>query len=448
MKLTLLLFFIYMMLFLTSCGSDTAVPSETGKPTETETQPVITDAATESEETAPPKAVSDETKAKYPQLTNLPTLYITLDKGEMNSVGKDIYVPGSYTLVSENQSESIYEQPLTIRGRGNYSWSFEQKPYNLKFDYKAGILGMGAARNWVLITTYSDKTLLRNYMILNLSVEAGLRGAVEVRYADVFFNGKYNGLYVLSEKIQIHQERLDMKKGMGTLFEIEMPYRHGDCSKCVITSTGMHLMIDDHKGTEPEFVTEGDKQSLKIQIDRAEAAMSDKDTYKEYIDSDSFVKWYVINEFSKNYDSNFTTSCYCYLNEEGKLAMGPPWDYDTCMGNQNSTATGTSPKGFHVADATWYAILLKNSAFLQEVKDMWTDMRDKGVFDDLLASVDTLVSHISESEKLDHSLWPNALKMSDLRGDQSLYTYKEEVEYLRTWMTGRIEWLDGQYYNE
>ncbi|MHB1154455.1 MAG: CotH kinase family protein [Eubacteriales bacterium] len=445
MKTKLLLFILSAVLFISSCGPAGTLPAETAQTTHAVTESITIER--EEEETAPPKVVSGETKAKYPQLTNLPAIYITLDNGKMSSVGKEIYVPGSYTLVSGDESESIYEQPLTIRGRGNYSWSFEQKPYNLKFDYKAGVLGMGAAKNWILITTYSDKTLLRNYMILNLSVDAGLRGAVEVRFVDVFFNGEYNGLYVLSEKIQIHEERIDIKDGLGTLFEIEMPYRHGDCSKCVITSTGMHLMIDDYKGTEPEYVTEGDKQMLTNQINKAEKAMSDKNTYKDYIDSDSFAKWYVINEFTKNYDSNFTTSCYCYLNEDGKLAMGPPWDYDTCMGNQNSTATGTSPKGFHVADATWYAILLKNSAFLQEVKDMWTAMRDKGIFDDLLASVDNLVDHISESQKLNHSLWPNALKQSDLRGDQSLYTYKEEVEYLRTWMTGRIDWLDEQYYN-
>jgi hypothetical protein len=175
--------------------------------------------------------------------------------------------------------------------------------------------------------------------------------------------------------------------------------------------------------------------------------MSDNNLFSDYIDTDSFVKWYIINEFTKNYDSNFTTSCYCYINEEGKLAMGPPWDFDTCMGNQDSTATGTSPKGFHVRDGVWYSVLFGNQSFLNSVKDMWTSMRNDGVFDDLIASIDTLVTYISESETLDHARWPNALNMSDLRGAQSLYTYAEEVEYLRTWMNGRMAWLDTKYYN-
>lgn len=445
MKRLLLLLLILMMPVISSCGAETGVPAEIDAQTDVIKETAAGTAA-EPEETAPPKKVTEETKAKYPLLTNLPALYISTDSGSMGSVGKETYVPGTFTLVSPDESQSIYEQPLTIRGRGNYSWSFPQKPYNLKFGYKTAVLGMGAARNWVLITTYSDKTLLRNYMILNLAVETGLRGAVEVRFCDVFFDGKYNGLYVLSEKIQIHKERLDLKEGTGTLFEIEMPYRHEDCSKCVVASSGMHLMIDDHRGTDPEYVTEDDKQALKVLIDRAEKSMSDPDAYRDHIDADSFVKWYIINEFTKNYDSNFTTSCWCYLNEEGKLAMGPPWDYDTCMGNQNSTATGVSPEGFHVTEAPWYAVLLKNPAFARQVREMWTAMRDEGVFDRLIESVDILTDHISESQKLSHKRWPEALLRSDFRGDLSLYTHEEEVGYLKTWMKGRVAWLDKQYY--
>lgn len=427
MKIKQLIFIISFLLLLSSCGSGSGAP--VGTQTETETP-----------------AVSGELTAKYPQLTNLPTLYITLAGGAaMSSVSQNEYVPGTYTLVTGNTSDSIYEKALSIKGRGNYSWSFEQKPYNIKLDAKNGMLGMGAAKKWVLITTYSDKTLLRNYMILNLAVNVGLRGAVEVRYVDVCFNGEYNGTYVLSGKIEIGNERIDVNYGI--LFEIEMQYRHSDCSNCIITDNGLHLVIKEYKGRGPEEVTDEEKNALKIQVNKAEEAMSDSNLYPDYIDTDSFVKWYIINEFTKNYDSNFTTSCYCYINEDGKLAMGPPWDYDTCMGNQDSTATGTSPEGFHVREGAWYSVLFRNPSFLDDVKEMWMSMRDEGVFDNLLASTDTLVTYISASESLDHARWPNALLISDLRGIQSLYTYREEVEYLKTWMNGRLIWLDAQYYN-
>jgi hypothetical protein len=436
-KMKFYVLILAVMLLLASCKHTDAIPADSSTETETVT-------AT-AEET---KAVPGQLLEKYPQLTNLPTLYIELENNKsINAVGKNYYMPGTYTLVAENISENIYEQPLSIKGRGNYSWSFEQKPYNIELDKKTGLLGMGAAKKWVLITTYSDKTLLRNYMILNLAVTAGLRGAVEVRYVDVFFNGKYNGTYVLSEKIQIHEERINVDEKKGILFEIEMQYRHGDCSDCVITNKGLHLIIKEYKGRKPQEVTKSEKDELKKIVNEAESAMSDSNSYGDYIDVESFAKWYIINEFTKNYDSNFTTSCYLYINEEGKLAMGPPWDYDTCMGNQNSTDTGTSPKGYHVRGGPWYSVLLNNSSFNKEVKNMWTKMRNDGLFDDLLASIDKLADYISESEKLNHERWPNALMMTDLRGGQSLYTYTEEVEYLRTWIKGRLEWLDGEFYD-
>ncbi|MDD4773091.1 MAG: CotH kinase family protein, partial [Eubacteriales bacterium] len=402
-----------------------------------------TTAETTAETAADTEPVDDAVKAKYPLLTSLPVLYITLDRGKISSVDKETYVPGSYTLVTPDGG--IYEKPLTIRGRGNYSWWLPMKPYNLKLGRKTDLLDMGAAKNWVLITTFSDKTLLRSYLVLNLAVRCGIRGAVEVRYVDVFFNGAYNGLYLLSEKIQAHEERVDIE-GTGTLFEIEMPYRHDDCSACVITSMGLHLMTDYHLGADPEYITEGDLLALKARIDRAESAMSSDKAYGDYIDTDSFVKWYIVNEFSKNYDSNFTTSCYCYLNEEGRLAMGPPWDFDTCMGNQDSTATGTSPKGFHVADAPWYAVLLKNPSFRGAVEEMWTALRDRGVFDDLYADIDAVAEAISESRQLTHERWPDALGRTDLRGAKSLFTYQEELDWLREWTAGRIDWLDDRFH--
>ena len=145
-------------------------------------------------------------------MTNLPTLYINLDGGiNKNKITKEQYLPATYTLVVDD-GVGIYEQPLEIKGRGNYSWSFVQKPYTIKLAKRTDLLGMGAARTWVLVTTYSDKTLLRNYLTLNLAVDIGLQYSVEAKYVDVYINGKYNGLYVLTEKIQIHDERVDINE--------------------------------------------------------------------------------------------------------------------------------------------------------------------------------------------------------------------------------------------
>ena len=156
------------------------------------------------------KAPTPEEAEAYPKATNLPTLYINLDNGVARSkISHDIYIPGTYSLVVDD-NKGIYNQPLEIKGRGNYSWSFQQKPYNLKLAEKTDLLGMGSAKKWVLVPTYSDKTLLRNFITLNLAVDMGMQNSPEAKFVDVYINGKYNGLYVLTEKIQIHKNRVNI----------------------------------------------------------------------------------------------------------------------------------------------------------------------------------------------------------------------------------------------
>ena len=443
MKRILLL--ITLILFLTSCGEPK--PVEIDPPiTESETvkEEVI---ITETEEL--PDAKVD--KSKYPQITNLPALYIDLnDNVTLNQINKEVFVGGSYTLVGDEDITDIYEKPLEMKGRGNYSWSFPKKPYTLKLDKKADILGLGAAKRWVLVTTYSDKTLMRNFLTMTLAYDIGAEFSPECRYVDVIINGEYQGPYVLTEKIQIHENRVDIDSSKYGLFEIEMEYRHaGNCHYCIILPSGVHMMfIDpDEDDTSKE---ELDKKFIEYKsfMNAADIAMTKGyDEYSKYIDVPSFIDWYIVNEFVKNYDSNFTTSCYCFINNDGMLTMGPVWDYDTCYGNQ-VVESCVNPQGYHVRNGSWYKILRSDDTFNSMLYDRWTELRNNGIFDDFVQKITDTAEYISESEKLDRIKWPNALKSSDLRGKLSLYTYEEELNYLINWVERRISWLDTQWYEK
>jgi Spore coat assembly protein len=400
--------------------------------TETEPSPYKTPTAAESEE--------------YPQVTNLPTLYINLDNDEKKSaIDHDIYIPGTYSLVV-SATEGIYNQPLEIKGRGNYSWSFIQKPYNIKLADKTDLLGMGEAKSWVLVTTYSDKTLLRNYMTLNLAVDVGLQYAVEAKYVDLYINGKYNGLYVLTEKIQINKNRVDIDENTEGLFEIEVAWRHdNNCTYCIDVPSGVHIMYKqgdvEELGADKKTELLGKFKKMFITADKA--MKKGYDEFSKYIDVKSFIDWYIVNEFVKNYDSGFTTSCYCYI-KNGMIYMGPPWDYDTCLGNQDA-ATCLDPTGYHVRTSPWYTMLCADPVFMQMLRERWTELQNQGIFDKFLSDIYAIPQTIAQSEQLDHKFYKFALKSKDLRGDKSLFTYSEEVEYLHSWVAKRIDWLDKQW---
>jgi len=446
LKLTslLLLATLFVAPALFGCAPESGTNPE---PTADETTPDTTTEEPDSEINPPYRAATPEEAEKYPKVTNLPTLYINLDDGKRKrDITKEQYIPGTYTLVVED-GVGIYDEPLEIKGRGNYSWTFQQKPYTIKLGKKADLLGMGPARTWVLVTTYSDKTLMRNYLTLNLAVDIGLQYSVEAKYVDVYINGEYNGLYVLTEKIQIHDERVDINEYTEGLFEIEVDWRHNyDCEYCIKLNSGAHVM---YKQAEAEDIGEERKKELykEFRLFLTTVDKSMRKGYREfskYIDIPSFVDWYIVNEFVKNFDSGFTTSCYCYI-KNGKLYMGPPWDYDTCMGNQN-VATCLYPDGYHVRYSPWFSMLMDDPVFFRKVRERWTELRNAGVFDKFLSDIlEIPKTMIAQSEQKTHQLYKHKLKSRDLRGDLSLYTFEDEVDYLYNWVKKRIEWLDSEW---
>ena len=393
------------------------------------------------------RPLTEEEMAQYPQETNLPALYIDLGKKNPSSIQHGVYTDGRYTLVYNG--EGIVDMPLQIKGRANYSWSFPQKPFTLKLEEDAPLLGMNSGKKWVLITTFSDKTLLRNYITLNLASDlVGMEYSVQTRYVDVYFNGKYNGLYVLSQKIGLR----DQQVAADALFEIEAQYRHSDCSNCIVTPSGTHIMFiepitDVTDSAEREKLMSTYRQLL-VKADNAIMYRGMED-YSRFIDVDSFVDWYIVNELVKNYDSGFTTSCYMYA-KGGKLHMGPCWDYDTCMGNQMGAADCLYPEGFHVSDSKyspWYHRLVREEGFSKALRDRWTELYDSGKIAAFQQYIEDLPATISESQKLDKKKWPQKLKMSDLRGWMSLFTYEEELDYLKNWVDTRVNWLNGEWHN-
>ena len=393
-------------------------------------------------------SVSGETVQKYPRLTNLATLYLDFpSENGFDRIQHGVYTNATYTFVDQYVEDSYYELPLQIKGRGNYSWSMAQKPYTIKLDEKADFLGMGAAKKWTLITVSSDKSMMHNYLTQKLAAAMGLRGTCENEYIDVVVNGTYKGTWVLTEKIQIHEERLDVSEDVGVLFEIEMVYRHS-CDFCIVLyenqwnrDESVHLRLKTYKGLDIDEMDERQREAARKELqpffDNVTKAMTDERTsiakLEKYIDVDSFINWYLLNELTRNYDSKFVTSCYCYIDERGILCMGPVWDFDTCYGIQTPT-----PEGFWVSQAPWYTWLLECDEFYRLTQERWTELQDSGLMAAFHAAIGETAERIAQSEVMHHKLYP----VSELRND----TFEGAVAYFEDWLTERYAWMDEQFY--
>lgn len=397
--------------------------------------------------------ITEETVKKYPRLTNLPTLYIDLDEGrQKEDIQHGSYIAGKYTFVDDNVLHSYYEQRLQIKGRGNWSWSFAQKPYTLKLDNGADFLGMGKAKKWVLVTVHSDKSMMHNFMTQKFAKALGMPGICDNEYIDVVMNGQYIGTYVLTEKIQIHDDRIEVEDDRGVLFEIEMVYRHS-CKYCITMfendqdpSRSIHLELLDYMDWDMDSLTRAQSKevterlrTLKEFFDMLGTAMKEGDwaTLTQMIDVDSFVNWYLLNELTRNYDSAFVTSCYCYINEDNYLVMGPVWDFDTCYGIQSSTYEGQ-----HIQDAPWFRWLFKNCPEYRElVNKRWEEIRKpEGPLYDFYMAIDQIADYFKQSEEMEHKLYPTS-ELLDV-------PFKDAVKFFKEWLLNRIEWMDSEFLSE
>ena len=104
---------------------------------------------------------------QFVQSANVATMYINTFSGSMERA----YADKSYkeraeaAVYTANRQVDYQGTNDYIRGRGNSSWYYDKKPYNLYLYQSASLLEMDEATEWVLIANASDNTNLRNKLI-------------------------------------------------------------------------------------------------------------------------------------------------------------------------------------------------------------------------------------------------------------------------------------------
>ncbi|WP_296090926.1 CotH kinase family protein [uncultured Treponema sp.] len=399
-----------------------------------------------------------------------PILEISTDKlKEIKS--KEKYVKATFTLKNSTEYEEISGK-CKLRGHGNSTWKTtftQKKPYLLKLESPASLLGMKGARKWILMANAADRSMLRNYYAeyLTHNVWNNMRWNPESRYVTLFINGKYRGLYGITEKVEVVENRVEFGSE-GFLAEIDS---HSGRPYSFSTNSRLNFNIRSPKSTLENY------KKWAAKIESLEKLLysddwNEVDGYKKYFDMDSFVDWYLLAEFSKNYDANFYNSVFMnYDYSTETLYMGPAWDHDIGFGNTSKSTTTPESygsllsnnawiqmfnffdplknssaakdyEGFLINQGSWYNRMFGDDEFVALVKKRWVEtrgqlkdsfewLRGQGEFLDEAAELNDSVWHIIGSAN-----WPRA------PGYRSRKTYKSEVDFLVDWCEKRFEWFD------
>lgn len=347
-----------------------------------------------------------------------------------------------------------------IRYRGNSSMKFDKKGYLLKFIHEDGsenkekVMGMKKHDEWVLHGPFLDKTLLRNYLWYHISGKI-MDSAPDSRFCELYVDGEYQGLYLMVEspsrgdksRMQIAKYdkgdsytsyivRLD--KGSKNPLESVTTfsqYTYNNAMKWDVIYPGKKNMTSELNRYISKDITTFEKALYSYDYD------SKKFGYKKYIDVDSFVDYYIINEFTQNYDAG-NMSTYLYKDIKGKFGLYV-WDFNSSNDNYKYE---TNIEDFQFQWNTWYYMLMKDEDFTNRIISRYYYLRNHYLSDEyLLQYIDSIVSYLGDAIDRNFSVWgytfqaENGLLSPDSRNPAS---YEKAIANLKNHIVNRGKFMD------
>lgn len=375
---------------------------------------------------------------------------------------------------------NVYDGLAGIEFRGSSSQMFPKKPYGFELRNDKGegkevaLLGMPKEEDWILFASYNEKSLMHNALAMKMARDLGMY-ASRTQHVEVVINGRYDGVYLLMEKIKRVAGRLNITKMSdkdnsgdaltgGYIFKIDKTTGTGGNSgwNSKIPSPTRNARVQ-YLYEYPDFdeITSQQKAYLIAKVDSAEAALNSpnfRDTqtgYRRHYDGLSFVRLFLMNEISRNVDG-YRISTFFHKERDskgGKIKAGPAWDYDLAFANADY-CDGFLPYGWAYlfgnvcAGDSWqvpfhWKRMLEDPAFVSEVYDEYTRMR-KGPWktENLFAHIDSLTATLQESQQRNFQRWP-VLGQYIWPNPQPVPTsWQGEIKELKNWLEARLQWMD------
>lgn len=371
--------------------------------------------------------------------SGLPVMEITTPNGAAITSKEDWMKNAEFKIIKTDGTIDC-SGSLSIKGRGNSTWTYPKKPYAIKLDSKAKVLGLPKEKRFDLLANWMDRTLLRNdvsYHIANLTNKMGWNPTG--KFVEVVLNGKHMGNYYLCEHIKVSENRVNINEidenttsgdalTGGYIMELDVYY--DEAYKFKSAKKSLPYMF---KG--PDEVNDAQFNYMQQYVNDLETALYD-DTkfaareFTDYMDIDSYVDWWLVYELAGNAEPNWPKSCYVHKDVNGKMIAGPVWDFDW-----GTYQYGSSWK---VNNCMYYGQLFKDATFKARVKEKW--IAQKALYEAVDTYIATHAEYLKHSDELNISLWPIS---SSVNGDESL-SFADAIKRMRDNYKNRIAWMNTQ----
>lgn len=401
--------------------------------------------------------------------------------------------------VYKNGVADLNKAGCSIRLRGNTSSNYDKRPMAIKLNKKAGILGMKEHKRWILLSPWTDMSLIRNYLAFNIAqtiqnhfingptdgstLGKGLVWNPSGQNVELVINGIHAGNYLFCEQIKINNNRLKMTKPIfEDVVEKNTSPTVKDCSYLIEFDNNFDetwrfkttmrelpcLFKDDFKVTAKNGTTyDGSAifENLKTYINAIESNLTYgyyTEAYKS-LDINSVIDYWFVYEIAMNDEIQHPKSVYMYKDGDGKLSAGPVWDFDS----QNFTNVDTEKNQWYYhtwsslliersksgegLQYMWWPLLMKDQSYINRVKARWAD-----VYPDLVEIANRVVEDRRKANRLsdyyNRKIWKvgNYLDWHWQCGDEDMefdevmdnlkYVYNKRLENLNRTITNLNKW--------
>ncbi|MCE5343562.1 MAG: CotH kinase family protein [Eubacteriales bacterium] len=419
------------------------------------------------------------------QSANLRSVYLVSEDAE-NAGRAFVEANNRHTTVVQAELTIVNAQGKTdyrgviqqLRGRGNTTWWWgAKKPYQLKLEKKADLLQNGHEnRTFLLLAECFDATLLHNTLCLDIAQKLGLPSPA-FEPVDLYYDGVYRGTYLLCEKVEVRSGLLDILNYNDLLsrqYDAEnlpvlqadnrygCPYQYLDGVDADNRENGAYLLeIDQYfYTTEDVWVSTASDLHFTVQnpgclskadgayigefLQRIENALQNGGVEPEtgqkvsdLLDFQSLAQFFLLSEWSKNPDYWRGSTFFYKPAGEEKLYAGPVWDFDIAFGIREGES-GTT--GYLRADEGWLGLLCAMPDFQETVRAVW-----ENELEPMLSALDldAYMDRVAGSAAMNFTLWPYGGGYNNINKDTVYGTWTENLDFLRDYLTGRLEWMNG-----
>ena len=453
-------------LLLTGCGPAGLGNSSTADPADTTDNSVGTSDTVGSD-------TNEETTSSFipvytaPEDSTLPCISIDTAGGKAIT-STSTYLKATLTVSGAAYAHHNITVETQIRGRGHSSFDGKAAPndyasknsYRLKLTEKANLLGLGetADKDWILISGKYDISALRNYLVWHLADSLGTIPFVPAcTWVNIYLNGDFRGIYTLVEKIEVASDRVNIDESpstdpstVGYLVEYDLRGAYQSGAKHGLTYFYIPGLDETFAWTIQSEVynTEVTAAIREHLIACNEAILSgNREMMEEYVDMDSFVDMFILQELTKNPDAG-CSSFYMQRDAGGKLCLTAPWDFDFAMGaySVSNYTSGLVADGTGVMSHPWFEFLVTQPWFMSMVLKRMKEIEP--LVEQTLEAMEDMMPLLEEAADANHLRWNLYGQKFSIYPSNQVSTdrksYEDHVDFLLSWVDKRWNKLEKE----